>query len=104
MGLATVTVEGTGAYEGSKELTYRIGFKDIAKGSWYYNVVYRANDLDLVGGYSGDKTGTFGPNDNITRGDVAVILWRMASENITVALQATLKDDAKESSAIGMVA
>ena len=33
-----------------------------------------------------------------------VILWRMASENITVALQATLKDDAKESSAIGMVA
>lgn len=82
VGLATVTVEGTGAYEGSKELTYRIGFKDVAKGSWYYNVVYRANDLDLVGGYSGDKTGTFGPNDNITRGDVAVILWRMAGKPV----------------------
>ncbi len=75
---AKVTVTGTGDFTGTASATFRIGFKDVKKGAWYYNVVYRANDLGLIGGYSGPKEGTFGPNDNIQRGQVAIILWNLA--------------------------
>ncbi len=50
-------------------------FPDVAAGTWYVNVVSRAADLNLISGYN---DGRFGPNDKITRGQVAVILWNMS--------------------------
>ena len=52
-------------------------FPDVKKDAWFYQVVNRAAALDLVGGYS---DGRFAPYDNITRGQVVVILWRMANQ------------------------
>ena len=52
-------------------------FPDVPEGSWFYGVVYRAAGLGLINGY---EDGRFGPNDNVTRGQVAVILWNMAGK------------------------
>ena len=52
-------------------------FPDVAAGVWYAGVVSRAAELGLINGY---KDGRFGPADNVTRGQVAVILWNMAGK------------------------
>ena len=52
-------------------------FPDVGAGAWYEGVVSRAIELGLFGGYA---DGRFGPNDNITRGQVAVVLWNMAKQ------------------------
>ena len=52
------------------------GFTDVAAKDWYYEVVNKANELDYMHGYAG--TSIFGPNDSITRGQVAVVLYNMA--------------------------
>ena len=41
--------------------------------AWYYKAVYKSVDLGLFKGYS---SGLFGPNDTLTRAQVAVVLWR----------------------------
>ena len=41
---------------------------------WFYEAVMRAAGLGLFSGYG---NGDFGPNDKITRGQVAVVLWNM---------------------------
>ena len=53
----------------------RLSFPDVPAGKWYTQVVQRAASLGLVSGFD---DGTFGPDRNISRGQVAVILWRMA--------------------------
>ena len=50
-------------------------FPDVPASAWYAGVVSRATELGLIDGYS---NGNFGPNDRITRGQVAVVLWNMA--------------------------
>ena len=52
-------------------------FPDVPEGSWYYNVVYQAVGLGLFNGYS---DGRFGPTDQITRGQAAVVLWNMTGK------------------------
>lgn len=79
-GIATITILGKGNYTGKKSITFSIAsitkvFPDVTKGAWYYDVVSRATSLSLISGYG---NGTFGPNNFITRGQVAVILWHMA--------------------------
>lgn len=84
VGTAKVTITGKGNYAGSKTVSFRIvkpkpgdirTFPDVPKSHWAYQVVGQAGALGLIGGYS---NGNFGPEDNITRGQVAVILWNMA--------------------------
>ncbi len=48
-------------------------FVDVPSNSWYAPYVYAAYDAGLV---SGDEENRFNPNDNITRQDMAVILYR----------------------------
>ncbi len=55
----------------------RRSFPDVPAGAWYAGVVGRAAGLGLISGYS---NGRFGPNDRVTRGQVAVILWNMAGK------------------------
>lgn len=47
----------------------------MAAGTWYTDAVNWAADNNIVGGYGNGK---FGTNDNLTRQDLATILYRYA--------------------------
>lgn len=51
------------------------GFTDVASGQWYTDAVNWAAANDIVAGYG---NGLFGPNDTVTREQMAVILYRYA--------------------------
>ncbi|MDN0068779.1 S-layer homology domain-containing protein [Collinsella ihumii] len=56
-------------------------FADVPMtGQWYSQVVYDAVKLDYMNGYAGTKL--FGPNDSITRGQVACVLYNMSGASI----------------------
>lgn len=59
--------EGRPAVSGSSPFT------DVANGAWYSDAITWAAANGIVSGYGGGK---FGPNDNITREQLAAILWR----------------------------
>ena len=48
-------------------------FTDVADGAWYANAVTWTATQGIVSGYG---NGMFGPNDPITREQLAVMLWR----------------------------
>lgn len=48
-------------------------YSDVPADAWYYNIVNAAADLGLVNGYEDQ---TFGPNDPITREQMAVMICR----------------------------
>ena len=48
-------------------------FTDVADGAWYTEAIRWAASNGIVSGYG---NGEFGPNDNITREQLAVMLWR----------------------------
>ena len=50
-------------------------YPDVNPGDWYYEYVQDVSDKGLMSGYT--DTGKFGPNDKLTRGQFATILWRM---------------------------
>lgn len=50
-------------------------FTDVPDGEWYSNAVAWAAEKGIVSGYG---NGLFGPGDNITREQLAVMLWRYA--------------------------
>ena len=63
-------------------------FSDVAGGDWYADPVAWAASEGIVGGY-GD--GTFGPNDPITREQMASILYRYADyKGLDVSARASL--------------
>lgn len=53
-------------------VNYLMQFEDVEAESWYTEAIRWAQSVDVVEGY-GD---TFGPNDPITREQMATILWR----------------------------
>ena len=61
--------------EGRPAVTGSSAFADIADGAWYADAVTWAAENGIVGGYGG---GLFGPEDNITREQLAAILYRYA--------------------------
>ena len=50
-------------------------FSDVNEGDWYYSFIAAAYNNGIINGYD---NGTFGVNDNITRQDMAVIIYRAA--------------------------
>lgn len=80
--------EGTPAVSGGSPFT------DVATGTWYTNAVAWASAEGIVGGY-GD--GRFGPNDNITREQLVVMLWRYAEEPVA-SVELTFSDTSQISS------
>ncbi len=63
------------------EATLPASFADVPEGSWFHSWVTQASSLGLMTGYKnhdGSYTGYFGPEDAITRAQVATVLWRMA--------------------------
>lgn len=63
---------------GCPEVEYNNTFPDVSKGQFYTDAVAWASseDIAIVTGYS---NGFFGPNDDITREQMAVMLYRYAS-------------------------
>ena len=63
-------------------------FNDVAMGEWYTDAITWAAANNIVGGYG---NGMFGPDDNITREQLAVMLWRYAGEPVAN-VEATFND------------
>ena len=61
--------------EGSPETTGAARFSDVAGGAWYTEAVRWAAGCGVVKGYD---NGGFGPNDAVTREQMAAILYRYA--------------------------
>ena len=61
--------------EGSPETTGAARFSDVAGGAWYAEAVRWAAGCGVVKGYD---NGRFGPNDAVTREQMAAILYRYA--------------------------
>ncbi len=61
--------------EGRPVVNYLLQYGDVATGAWYTEAIRWATSRGIVGGY-GNRM--FGPNDNITREQLAVMLWRYA--------------------------
>ena len=61
--------------EGQPTVTGGSAFTDVADSAWYADAVSWAAENGIVGGYGG---GLFGPEDNITREQLATILYRYA--------------------------
>ncbi len=61
--------------EGRPVVNYLLRYNDVADGAWYTEAIRWATSRGIVGGYG---NGMFGPNDNITREQLAVMLWRYA--------------------------
>lgn len=54
-------------------------FADVRPDTWYSDAVSWASGKGIVGGYG---NGTFGPNNDITREQLAVMLWRYAGKPV----------------------
>ena len=61
--------------EGRPAVGYQLQYSDVTEDEWYAGAVRWAGSRGIVGGYG---NGMFGPNDNITREQLAVMLWRYA--------------------------
>lgn len=59
--------------EGRPVINYLLQYGDVADGTWYTEAIRWATSQGIVGGYG---NGMFGPNDNITREQLSVMLWR----------------------------
>ena len=55
--------------------TGSIPFEDVASGKWYSEAILWASQVGIINGYGNGK---FGPNDPITREQMAVMLHRYA--------------------------
>ncbi len=62
--------------EGSQPVEYTPVFPDVEDGQWFTKAVLWANTSGVVTGYT--NTGCFGPSDNITREQMAVMMYRYA--------------------------
>ena len=65
------------ALEGKPVVNYLMQYGDVAQGAWYAEAVRWASAQGVMSGYSGE---TFGPEDNITREQLALILFNYADQ------------------------
>lgn len=61
--------------DGEQAVSGSSTFTDVVKGSWYDKAVAWASANGIVTGYDANR---FGPNDSVTRQQMASILWRYA--------------------------
>lgn len=66
--------------EGKPIVSANCSFDDVASSKWYSNAVTWAAEREIVAGYGDDA---FGPDDPITREQLAVMLWRYAGSPAT---------------------
>jgi hypothetical protein len=81
---------------GAPEVTGESPFTDVTAGKWYTKAVTWAYEAGVVEGYGNGK---FGPNDKITREQLATMIWRYAGEvKATTDSLSSFTDAAKVSS------
>lgn len=56
-----------------------VGFVDVPEDEWFYNAVMWAAATGTMTGYD-DGSNTFGPNNPMTRAEMATVLYRIAGE------------------------
>jgi hypothetical protein len=79
-GVAVVLKEHSDIYD---ILWVNVEFKDVTnKKAYYYKGVYWAAELGITTGYTGKKTGFFGPEDPCTRAQVVTFLWRFGGKSV----------------------
>ncbi|MCI7180686.1 MAG: S-layer homology domain-containing protein [Schaedlerella sp.] len=61
---------------GGPEVEFENRFPDVTENDWFADAVIWANDNTIITGYT--ATGRFGSADNITREQIAAILYRYA--------------------------
>ena len=61
--------------EGRPLVDYLLQYGDVAEGAWYTEAIRWATSQGIISGYG---NGMFGPDDPITREQLAVMLWRYA--------------------------
>lgn len=61
----------------SESVKALINFPDVTTNAYYYNAASNMAEIGFITGY---EDGNFGPNDPVTRGQIAVIMDRMWSE------------------------
>jgi len=74
-GLPLKTERGRRVFPESDKAADVVDFSDVKAGLWYSDAVNWASANDIVIGYA---DGTLGPNDNISREQLAVMLYRFA--------------------------
>lgn len=77
------SISGAGFSSGSNsgiELQSVRDFPDCNPNEWYASAVTYVSDKGLITGYN---DGTFGPYDNVTRGQLVTILWRMEGKPVS---------------------
>ena len=62
---------------GKPETVYEARFSDVTEGAWYADAVMWASENGIITGYA-DGSRRFGPEDNINREQVAVMMYRYA--------------------------
>lgn len=65
---------------GEPEVSGASAFSDVPAGQWYSSAILWANREGVVNGYGGDL---FGPNDNVTQEQMALILNRYVGQSVT---------------------
>ena len=78
--------------EGRPGVNYLLTFSDVAGEAWYTEAVRWAASQGIVGGYG---NGTFGPNDPITREQLAVMLWRYSGSPAATNKELHFNDEAE---------
>ena len=78
VGMAKVRITNKQDSEDHQEYDFRIVFKDVPSVHSFSKAVYWAVDNEIAKGYTGNRTGLYGVNDTITRGQVVMFLWRAA--------------------------
>jgi len=85
--------------ENCPEVTEKSGFTDVPSDSYYADAVAWAEDNGIVNGYGSE---IFAPDDNITREQIAAIMYRFASykgEDVSI-YESTKLDGFKDSDSI----
>lgn len=78
--------------EGRPVVNYLLQYSDVAAGAWYTEAVRWAASQGIVCGYG---NGMFGPNDDITREQLAVMLWRYANQPAATEKRPDFEDTGK---------
>ena len=78
--------------EGRPGADYLLNFSDVAGEAWYAEAVRWAASQGIVGGYG---NGTFGPNNPITREQLAVMLWRYSGSPAATSKELHFNDEAE---------
>ena len=84
--------------DGEQAVSGSSTFTDVVKGSWYDKAVAWASANGIVTGYDANR---FGPNDSVTRQQMASILWRYAKyKSLDVASNGAVMPDFPDRSQI----